>query len=750
MPKVLNTRPTEQAEVLAQLLSDAGFDSVHIPLVELRTVPAGLEEVAKLDPREFSGIFLSSPIGLKAMDSACDPADFSTWMTKPFYLVGKQSGSLVASKGGKVAFFPQTASLAGFIQEFPAWWKNQADALARSSRLEAQALAKSLVKQGVGALPADGLAGDDGDSQEAPPPQLLGQEPDAEELQVRKVRVLEGFAQNLDSGVQKWLHPCSEKTRLQPERFAAMNVEVHNVSIYRPQLPEASIDAIQQLQDDLDVLTFCSGSAVDHFFEAMPDKARKIAASVPAASLGAATSDALARWGWKTIVQAQSADAPGLVAAVQKALGKGASQPGSTRFARARQVIPGGVNSPVRAFKSVGGDPIFMASAKGPFLYDADGKEWIDFVLSWGPMILGHAHPEVIEAVRDAASRGLSFGACTEGETVMAETLVKLLPSIEKVRLTCSGTEATMAAIRLARGYTGRDKIVKFRGCYHGHGDSFLVQAGSGAMTFGHPSSPGVTSGAAADTLIADFNDLDSVQKLFSQHPDQIAAIIVEPIVGNMGVLIPEPGFLAGLRAMCDGKKSLLILDEVMTGFRVGLQGAQGRYGIRPDLTTLGKVVGGGMPLAAYGGRKDIMDHLSPEGPVYQAGTLSGNPIAVAAGLATLKLVSEQGFYDRLEGLATRWEADLRQALSACPVPTVINRVGAMMTVFFSNQPVRDYASAAACDTAAFGKFFQACLGEGLYLAPSQFEAGFLSVAHDEEILARVAEKTERAVRQLR
>ncbi len=416
------------------------------------------------------------------------------------------------------------------------------------------------------------------------------------------------------------------------------------------------------------------------------------------------------------------------------------------RYARARKVIPGGVNSPVRAFKSVGGSPVFVASAKGPYLYDVDRKEFIDFVLSWGPMILGHAHPGVVEAVQKAAEKGLSFGACTEAETVMAETLCGLLPSLEKVRLVCSGTEATMAAVRLARGYTGREKIVKFRGCYHGHGDSFLVQAGSGALTFGHPSSPGVTRGAAQDTLLAEFNDAESVKALFANHGEEIAAVIVEPVVGNMGVLVPEPGFLQALRLLCDGKKTLLLFDEVMTGFRVSLQGAQGLYGIHPDLTTLGKVVGGGMPLAAYGGRADIMDHLSPDGPVYQAGTLSGNPLSVAAGLATLHEVSRPGFYDRLETLSHRWEHDLRAALKNLPLFWRINRVGSMLTVFFSERPVRDYASAVTCDTQAYGRFFQACLKEGLYLAPSQFEAGFLSIAHDESVLTRVAEKMEKVV----
>lgn len=425
---------------------------------------------------------------------------------------------------------------------------------------------------------------------------------------------------------------------------------------------------------------------------------------------------------------------------------QGSQTSNAERYARARKVIPGGVNSPVRAFKSVGGSPVFVSSAKGPYLYDMDGKEYVDFVLSWGPMILGHAYPAVVEAVQKAAEKGLSFGACTEAETEMAETLCRLLPSLEKVRLVCSGTEATMAAVRLARGFTGREKIVKFRGCYHGHGDSFLVQAGSGALTFGHPSSPGVTRGAAQDTLLAEFNDADSVRALFAAHGDEIAAVIVEPVVGNMGVLVPEPGFLQALRSLCDGQKTLLLFDEVMTGFRVALQGAQGLYGINPDLTALGKVVGGGMPLAAYGGRADIMDRLSPDGPVYQAGTLSGNPLSVAAGLMTLREVSKPGFYDGLEKLSHRWEEDLRSALRYLPLFWRINRVGSMLTVFFSERPVRDYASAVTCDTSAYGRFFQACLSEGLYLAPSQFEAGFLSITHDETVLAKVAEKMEKVV----
>lgn len=751
MPKVLNTRPAEQAEALSRLLRDADCESVEIPLVELRTVAAGLEEAAKLDPREYSGVFLSSPIGLKALESAVAEPDFLAWMRKPVYLIGKQSISLVAQKSARVAFVPQSASLSGFLAEFPEWRKAESEKIVLTTRSEATALAQSLLAAGVGQISAADALGESSaaESKSSSTELPAHAEPTAEDLEVLRLKSLQDFADGLDAGVQRWLHPCSEKTRLQPEAFAALGVEVINVSVYRPQLPDVSSEKLQALSDDIAVVTFCSGSAVDHFYQAAPDKAKQWAATLPAASLGAATSEALKRQGWGRIEQAPTADGPGLVIAVQRALGRNGLSGHSARFERARKVIPGGVNSPVRAFRSVGGDPVFIASAKGPYLYDADGRELIDFVLSWGPMILGHAHGAVIDAVREAASRGLSFGACTEGETEIAETLVSLLPSLEKVRLTCSGTEATMAAVRLARGYTGREKIIKFRGCYHGHGDSFLVQAGSGAMTFGHPSSPGVTSGAAADTLIAEFNDLDSVNALFTAHAQGIAAIIVEPIVGNMGVLIPEAGFLQGLRSLCDRNGALLILDEVMTGFRVGLQGAQGRYGIRPDITTLGKIVGGGMPLAAYGGRAEIMNRLSPEGPIYQAGTLSGNPLAVAAGLATLREIAKPGFYDRLETLCVQWENDLRSAFSGCPLPTRINRVGAMMTVFFSDKPVRDFASAAACDTQAYGRFFQACLQEGLYLAPSQFEAGFLSIEHDEKVLSRVADATRKAVKRI-
>jgi len=417
-----------------------------------------------------------------------------------------------------------------------------------------------------------------------------------------------------------------------------------------------------------------------------------------------------------------------------------------SRHERARKVIPGGVNSPVRAFQSVGGAPVFVKSAKGPRITDADGREYIDFVCSWGPMILGHAFPPVIAAVQAAAVHGTSFGACTEAETEMAEAVRDCVPSVEKVRLVCSGTEATMSAVRLARGYTGREKIVKFRGCYHGHGDSFLIQAGSGALTFGNPSSPGVTKGSAQDTLLADYNNLDSVRALFKACGDEIAAIIVEPVAGNMGVLIPEPGFLEGLRALCDGRKTLLIFDEVITGFRLGLAGAQGFYGVKPDLTTLGKILGGGLPLAAYGGRADIMDMLSPVGPVYQAGTLAGNPLATAAGLAMLAEVRKPGFYASLNQRAEKWEADLRSALKGAAFPWCINRVGSLMTLFFCAGPVRDYDSALKADTKMYGRFFHAMLDQGVYLAPSQFEAAFLSAAHDDAVMAETAAAARKAI----
>ena len=412
-----------------------------------------------------------------------------------------------------------------------------------------------------------------------------------------------------------------------------------------------------------------------------------------------------------------------------------------TRFERAQQHIPGGVNSPVRAFKSVGGEPLFIERAAGAYLYASDGRAYIDYVGSWGPMILGHAHPEVIAAVQDAAARGLSFGAPTELETQMAERVCELVPSMDMVRMVNSGTEATMSAIRLARGYTGRDKIVKFEGCYHGHADSLLVKAGSGALTFGVPNSPGVPAALAEHTLTLPYNDLAAVEDTFAHLGGQIACIIVEPVAGNMNCVPPEPGFLEGLRRVCDDYGALLILDEVMTGFRVALGGAQAHYGITPDLTTLGKIIGGGMPVGAFGGRREVMEHLAPLGPVYQAGTLSGNPLAMTAGLKTLELISTPGFHERLTETTARLLRGLEVAATEAGIALRTNQVGAMFGLFFTEAPaVRGFADVMACDADRFRLFFHGMLDEGVNLAPSAFEAGFVSAAHGaEEIEATIA-----------
>jgi glutamate-1-semialdehyde 2,1-aminomutase len=401
-------------------------------------------------------------------------------------------------------------------------------------------------------------------------------------------------------------------------------------------------------------------------------------------------------------------------------------------FARAQRAIPGGVNSPVRAFKAVGGDPLYIASGRGARLVDVDGREYLDFVGSWGPLIVGHAHPEVLAAIGEAAARGTSFGAPTALEVTFAETIRAALPSIEMVRAVSSGTEATMSALRLARGFTGRDKIVKIDGGYHGHADMLLVEAGSGAATLGIPGSAGVPAGAAQDTLVVPWNDLGAAEQSFARHRGQIAAIIVEPVCGNIGCVPPAPGYLEGLGALTKEHGTLLIFDEVMTCFRVAWGGAQLRYGVVPDLTCLGKVIGGGLPAAAFGGRADVMSKLAPLGPVYQAGTLSGNPLALAAGLATLSILARPGSYERLEALGARLEAGFASAAAAAGVPVRLNRVGAMFTGFFSAAPVTDYASAKRCDTARFGRFFRAMLDRGVYLAPSQFEAAFLSLAMSE------------------
>jgi glutamate-1-semialdehyde 2,1-aminomutase len=398
---------------------------------------------------------------------------------------------------------------------------------------------------------------------------------------------------------------------------------------------------------------------------------------------------------------------------------------------RALEVIPGGVNSPVRAFRGVGGTPRFIRSARGAFLEDVDGDRYLDYIGSWGVMLLGHAHPAVSRALTEALAGGTSFGAPTEGEVVLAETLVARVPGLEMVRLVSSGTEATMSALRLARGATGRSRVVKFRGGYHGHGDAFLVEAGSGAATLGVPSSPGVTPGTAADTLVADYNDLAGVGALFAAHPGEIAAVFVEPVAGNMGCVPPEPGFLEGLQALCREGGALLVFDEVMTGFRVGPAGAQGRYGIVPDLTTLGKVIGGGLPVGAYGGRADLMRRIAPEGPVYQAGTLSGNPLAVAAGLATLRYIGEEaGLYDHLEELGRMLDEGFADLGGRLGIPLRWNRVGAMGSLFFSTGRVIDWPSASASSRARFAALFHGLLERGIHLPPSPFEAWFWSYAH--------------------
>jgi glutamate-1-semialdehyde 2,1-aminomutase len=422
----------------------------------------------------------------------------------------------------------------------------------------------------------------------------------------------------------------------------------------------------------------------------------------------------------------------------------------SQRFQHAQQHIPGGVNSPVRAFKGVGGEPVFIDHASGACIFDPDGRRYIDYVGSWGPMILGHAHPEVLAAVEETARRGLSFGAPTEIETRMADKVCELVPSIDLVRMVSSGTEATMSAIRLARGFTGRDHIVKFEGCYHGHSDSLLVKAGSGALTLGEPSSPGVPAALAELTLTLRYNDAEQVRRVFAEMGERIACIIVEPVAGNMNCIPPVPGFLETLREVCDQYGSVLIFDEVMTGFRVALGGAQGHYGIRPDLTTLGKVLGGGMPVGAFGGRRDIMEHIAPLGPVYQAGTLSGNPVAMAAGLRTLELISTPGFHEALAGKVERLTDGILEAARKAGVAMTANRVGGMFGLFFTEaDQVTDFAGATACDQERFRRFFHGMLEEGVYLAPSAFEAGFVSSAHSDEDLQATIDAADRVLSRL-
>ena len=407
----------------------------------------------------------------------------------------------------------------------------------------------------------------------------------------------------------------------------------------------------------------------------------------------------------------------------------------TTLFAEAQRCIPGGVNSPVRAFSSVGGCPVFYERAEGSRVVDVDGNEYVDFIGSWGPMIFGHRPPEVLAAVRSQLERGLSFGAPCEAEVRLAGKVCELVPCAETVRMVSSGTEATMSAVRLARGFTGRPLVVKFDGCYHGHSDALLANAGSGVATFGIPGTPGVTEGAARDTLVAPYNDLDAVERLLVAHEGEVACVIVEPVAGNMGVVSPVPGFLEGLRRLCDHAGALLIFDEVISGFRAALGGAQERYGVLPDLCTLGKIIGGGFPVGCFAGRADVMQALAPVGPAYQAGTLSGNPVAMEAGLATLALLERPGTYEALEAKGARLEAGLRRAIADAQAPCTVNRVGSLATLFFSPEVVHDYAGAKACDTQAFARYFAGMLERGFLIAPSQFEGLFLSLAHtDDEI----------------
>ena len=419
-------------------------------------------------------------------------------------------------------------------------------------------------------------------------------------------------------------------------------------------------------------------------------------------------------------------------------------------FNAAKKVIPGGVNSPVRAYKAVGGTPVFIDHAHGAYIYDTEGKEYIDYVCSWGPMILGHADPMVVAAVRTAAGQGLSFGAPTTMETKLAELICSAVASVEQVRMVNSGTEATMSAIRLARGFTGRDKIIKFEGCYHGHTDGLLVKAGSGALTLGVPTSPGVPAAMAEHTLTLEFNNLEQVTTVFDEVGEQLAAVIVEPVAGNMNCVPPKSGFLGGLRNLCDQYNTVLIFDEVMTGFRVAAAGAQTLYSVTPDLTTLGKVVGGGLPVGAFGGRAEIMAHLAPQGAVYQAGTLSGNPLAMAAGIATVQQVLEVGFYERLGERLDRLIEGLRSVASDTDIPFTTNHVGTMFGLFFTEaDTVSSFADVMACDTVRFGRFFHGMLEEGIYLAPSAFEAGFISSAHGNSEIDRTLESARQVLKTL-
>lgn len=402
-------------------------------------------------------------------------------------------------------------------------------------------------------------------------------------------------------------------------------------------------------------------------------------------------------------------------------------------FVKAKNIIPGGVNSPVRALRSVGRDPIFIQSGKGSYIWDIDGNRYLDYVGSWGPLIVGHAHPAVVEAIQKTAERGTGFGAPTELETELAQEVLYAYPAMEMVRMVNSGTEATMSALRLARGITGRDKIVKFEGCYHGHSDSLLIKAGSGALTLGIPTSPGVSTATASATIVAQFNDFSALEEIFTRDGQDIAAVILEPVAGNMGVVLPEPGFLQKVRELTKRHGSILIFDEVMTGFRVSYGGAQVKFEIEPDLTCLGKIIGGGLPVGAYGGKREIMEQIAPSGPIYQAGTLSGNPLAMAAGLSTLQLLQQPGTYEELERKTTSLAQGLQSIAQELDLPTWVNSIGAMFSTFFTNQQVKDFQSASSSNVELFAKFFQGMLERGIYLAPSQFESVFLSTEHSND-----------------
>lgn len=523
---------------------------------------------------------------------------------------------------------------------------------------------------------------------------------------------------------------ASETAGTVEQAARSLGLDLRHLAVYST-IPDGGVTARTLPEiDSTDFVAFLAPSAIRFLQDLAPEYFASISAEIPAVVAGVATRLALQDTGWRDIRTARAPDFPSLIQSL------GGTMPSKDLFARAQAVIPGGVHSPVRAFRNVGAEPFYVESARGARLKTVDGAELLDWVGSWGPMIMGHGYPSVDKAIRKTLESGTSFGTCSVPEVLLSEEICRRNPWVEMVRLVSSGTEATMSGLRLARGFTGRPAFIKFRGCYHGHADSFLVAAGSGALTHGHPSSPGVTADTAKDTLVAEFNDLESVERCFASRPGEIACIFVEPVPGNMGVIAPEPGFLEGLRALCDAHGALLVLDEVMTGFRLGTSGAAGLLGIRPDLATYGKIIGGGLPLAAFGGRRDIMERLSPLGPVYQAGTLSGNPLACAAGSALLRVLTPD-IYEHLEEMGARLENRIVAGIGGKPLR--FQRVGSMATLFFHAGPVRTFADVETCDTAAYGRFFRAMLERGHYLPPAQFEAFFLSGAHSEADIEKLA-----------